>query len=98
MSTGWSWRGRALRWVNISLLFTLERSDGSHIPAVHGSPGCCTPCQLSHDTNYDVPTLEELGQDPGEVGPHLYPGGETAALARLDALMEKTVSAQRPSP
>ncbi|KFZ65689.1 Cryptochrome-1, partial [Antrostomus carolinensis] len=52
--------------------------------------GCHTLCQLSHDTNYDVPTLEELGQDPNEVGPHLYPGGETAALARLDTLMEKT--------
>ncbi|XP_072740903.1 cryptochrome-2-like [Ciconia boyciana] len=52
--------------------------------------GCRTPCQVSHDANYGVPTLEELGQDPTEVGPHLYPGGETAALARLDAVMERT--------
>ncbi|NXQ85569.1 CRY2 protein, partial [Nyctibius grandis] len=51
---------------------------------------CHTPCQASHDTDYGVPTLEELGQDPAEVGPHLYPGGETAALARLNALMKRT--------
>ncbi|NWQ89435.1 CRY1 protein, partial [Burhinus bistriatus] len=51
--------------------------------------GCRTPCQVSHDTDYGVPTLEELGQDPTEVGPHLYPGGETAALARLNMLMER---------
>ncbi|NWW99087.1 CRY1 protein, partial [Caloenas nicobarica] len=49
--------------------------------------GCCTPC---HDANFRVPTLEELGKDPAEDGPHLYPGRETAALARLDALMERT--------
>ena len=79
-------------------LFTLERSDGRHTPTVHGTPGCRTPCQLSRDADYGVPTLEELGQDPAKVGPHLYPGGETVALARLDALMEKTVSAWRPSP
>ncbi|XP_010146875.1 PREDICTED: cryptochrome-1-like [Eurypyga helias] len=52
--------------------------------------GCCPPCQASHDADYGVPTLEELGQDPTEVGPHLYPGGETAALARLDTLMKRT--------
>ncbi|XP_010281210.1 PREDICTED: cryptochrome-2-like [Phaethon lepturus] len=52
--------------------------------------GCLTPCQASHDGDYRVPTLEELGQDPAKVGPHLYPGGETAALARLDTLMERT--------
>ncbi|XP_055551909.1 cryptochrome-1-like isoform X6 [Falco biarmicus] len=52
--------------------------------------GCHTPCQASHDTDYGVPNLEELGQDPTNVGPHLYPGGETAALTRLDALMERT--------
>ncbi|XP_040472015.1 cryptochrome-2-like isoform X4 [Falco naumanni] len=51
---------------------------------------CHTPCQASHDTDYGVPNLEELGQDPTNVGPHLYPGGETAALTRLDALMERT--------
>uniref|UniRef100_A0A8C0AYR1 Photolyase/cryptochrome alpha/beta domain-containing protein n=1 Tax=Buteo japonicus TaxID=224669 RepID=A0A8C0AYR1_9AVES len=45
---------------------------------------------VSHDTEYGVPTLEELGQDPTEVGPHLYPGGETAALARLNSLMDRT--------
>ncbi|XP_074417427.1 cryptochrome-2-like isoform X2 [Larus michahellis] len=52
--------------------------------------GCCTPCQVSHDIDYGVPTLEELGQDPTKVGPHLYPGGETAALTRLDVHMERT--------
>ncbi|XP_035753346.1 cryptochrome-2-like [Egretta garzetta] len=52
--------------------------------------GCRTPCQVSHDTDYKVPTLEELGQDPAELGPHLYPGGETVALARLDTFMERT--------
>ncbi|NWY61672.1 CRY2 protein, partial [Chionis minor] len=52
--------------------------------------GCRTPCQVSHDTDYGVPTLEELGHNPAEVGPHLYPGGETAALAPLNTFMEKT--------
>ncbi|XP_051494585.1 cryptochrome-2-like isoform X3 [Apus apus] len=52
--------------------------------------GCFTPCQASHDINYGIPTLEELGHDPTEVGPQLYPGGETAALARLDMFMERT--------
>ncbi|XP_074972339.1 cryptochrome-2-like isoform X2 [Phalacrocorax aristotelis] len=51
--------------------------------------GCHTPCQVSHDADYGVPTLEELGQDPTAVGPNLYPGGETAALTRLDTLMER---------
>ncbi|KAM9217005.1 cryptochrome-2-like [Leptosomus discolor] len=51
--------------------------------------GCRTPYQVTHDADYRVPTLEELGQDPAEVGPHLYPGGETAALARLNTLMER---------
>ncbi|KAM6400264.1 cryptochrome-2-like [Rhynochetos jubatus] len=44
----------------------------------------------SHNANYGVPTLKELGQDPTEVGPHLYPSGEMAALAWLDTLMERT--------
>ncbi|KAM6107598.1 cryptochrome-2-like [Pterocles gutturalis] len=52
--------------------------------------GCCTPFQVTDDTDYSVPTLEELGQDPAKAGPHLYPGGETAALTRLDAFMERT--------
>ena len=42
--------------------------------------------------------MEELGQDPTAVGPNLYPGGETAALTRLNTLMERRVSVWRPSP
>lgn len=79
-------------------LFTPEWSDGCHSPTIHGTAGCHTPCQVSHDTEYGVPTLEELGQDPTKVGPHLYPGGETAALARLNSLMDRTVSAEQPLP
>ncbi|XP_049655888.1 cryptochrome-1-like isoform X4 [Accipiter gentilis] len=71
-------------------LFTPEWSDGCHSPTIHGTAGCHTPCQVSHDTEYGVPTLEELGQDPTKVGPHLYPGGETAALTRLNSLMDRT--------
>ncbi|XP_018420471.1 PREDICTED: cryptochrome-1-like [Nanorana parkeri] len=51
---------------------------------------CCTPWKPSYDEKYGVPTLEELGQDPSQVGPLLYPGGETQALQRLDLNMKRT--------
>ncbi|KAM5132326.1 cryptochrome-1-like isoform 1-T1 [Mantella aurantiaca] len=51
---------------------------------------CCTPWKSSYDEKYGVPTLEELGQDPSQLGPHLYPGGETEALQRLDLHMKRT--------
>lgn len=50
-------------------LFNLEQSDGHHTPpTVHGTPGCRTPCQVSHDADYGVPALEEMGQDPRRGG------------------------------
>ncbi|KAM4652531.1 cryptochrome-1-like [Discoglossus pictus] len=51
---------------------------------------CCTPWKSSYNEIYGVPTLEELGQDPEKLGPHLYPGGESEALSRLDRYMQRT--------
>ncbi|KAK6467990.1 cryptochrome-2-like isoform X1 [Huso huso] len=48
-----------------------------------------TPCSDSHEEEFGVPTLEELGQDPLKAGPHLYPGGEGEALRRLDQHMQR---------
>ena len=46
-------------------------------------------CQLgdkaSSDPKYDPPTLKELGLDESQLEPCLFPGGESAALARLDS-------------
>lgn len=39
------------------------------------------------------PPWRRWARTPDEVGPHLYPSRETAALTQLDGLMERTVSA-----
>ncbi|XP_026293221.2 cryptochrome-2 [Frankliniella occidentalis] len=41
----------------------------------------------SHD--YDIPTLEDLGVDQSQLGPCLFPGGETEGLARLGRCLER---------
>ncbi|KAK6184088.1 hypothetical protein SNE40_006621 [Patella caerulea] len=50
----------------------------------------CSPVNKDDGENYDIPTLQELGQDPATCGPVLYPGGETEGLHRLDNNMAKT--------
>uniref|UniRef100_A0A1B6LDP8 Photolyase/cryptochrome alpha/beta domain-containing protein n=1 Tax=Graphocephala atropunctata TaxID=36148 RepID=A0A1B6LDP8_9HEMI len=49
------------------------------------------PATVPHDARapqeegkHLVPTLEELGVDPGGLGPCLFPGGETEALRRME--------------
>ncbi|KAM7138058.1 cryptochrome-1-like isoform 2-T3 [Macrochelys suwanniensis] len=59
-------------------------------PALENLKGCCTPCKDDHDAEYGIPMLEELGQDPEQAGPRLYPGGESEALCRLDLHMNRT--------
>lgn len=39
---------------------------------------------------YDVPSLNELGVQYTECGPHKFPGGETEALLRMEAHLERT--------
>uniref|UniRef100_A0A336M3J7 CSON011543 protein n=1 Tax=Culicoides sonorensis TaxID=179676 RepID=A0A336M3J7_CULSO len=39
---------------------------------------------------YDVPTLSEMGVNQDELGPHKFPGGETEALLRMEAHLERT--------
>ncbi len=43
------------------------------------------------DVSYNVPTLEELKIKPSDLGPTLYPGGETEALDRLNKQLKQTV-------
>lgn len=47
----------------------------------------CTPQSDSLETKdnacYDPPTLQELGVNVDDLGPNLYPGGETEALSRM---------------
>ena len=45
-----------------------------------------------HDKKYGVPSLADLGKDTSECGPRLFPGGETAALERMQRHLKKTVS------
>ncbi|CAM5171923.1 unnamed protein product [Eretmochelys imbricata] len=59
-------------------------------PTLENLKDCCTPCKDNHDAEYGIPTLEELGQDPEQAGPRLYPGGESEALCRLDLHMNRT--------
>ncbi|XP_019364513.1 PREDICTED: cryptochrome-2-like isoform X1 [Gavialis gangeticus] len=58
-------------------------------PTLETLKDCCTPGRDNHDPKYEIPTLEELGQDPKEAGPCLYPGGESEALSRLDFHMKR---------
>ncbi|XP_070532394.1 cryptochrome-1-like isoform X2 [Ptychodera flava] len=50
--------------------------------------GCITPVDDNHDEKYGVPTLEDLELDSSEVGPTLYPGGETEALKRMQSHLQ----------
>ncbi|XP_075046564.1 cryptochrome-1-like isoform X2 [Mixophyes fleayi] len=61
-----------------------------HAPTIETVTDCRTPWKASYEEKYGIPTLEELGQDVKELGPHLYPGGESEALRRLDHHMKKT--------
>ncbi|XP_071802259.1 cryptochrome-1-like isoform X1 [Asterias amurensis] len=45
--------------------------------------GCALPVGSDHDTEFGLPSLEELGLDPSNAGPHLFPGGETEGLRRM---------------
>ncbi|KAG8568164.1 hypothetical protein GDO81_013907 [Engystomops pustulosus] len=59
-------------------------------PTKENMKDCRTPWKGSYEEIYGIPTLEELGQDPTKLGPHLYPGGESEALRRLDLNMKRT--------
>ncbi|XP_050409035.1 cryptochrome-1 isoform X2 [Patella vulgata] len=59
-------------------------------PTIAQFKDICRPLNKDDGENYDVPTLQELGQDPSTCGPVLYPGGETEGLQRLDNNMAKT--------
>ncbi|XP_055402926.1 cryptochrome-2 isoform X2 [Bubalus kerabau] len=53
--------------------------------------GCRAEIQESHDETYGVPSLEELGFPTEGLGPAVWRGGETEALARLDKHLERKV-------
>ncbi len=42
-------------------------------------------------SEFKVPTLEDLKVDTDKLGPHLYPGGETESLERLNKYISKQV-------
>ncbi|XP_034230704.1 cryptochrome-2 isoform X1 [Thrips palmi] len=52
-------------------------------------PECRAAAALLEDHKYDIPTLEELGVDQSQLGPCLFPGGETEGLARLEKCLER---------
>ncbi|KAG8176361.1 hypothetical protein JTE90_020759 [Oedothorax gibbosus] len=47
------------------------------------------PIEDTHDVEYGVPTLEELGVNESQLNPCKYPGGETEALKRLQKYLPK---------
>ncbi|XP_057603902.1 cryptochrome-2 [Hippopotamus amphibius kiboko] len=51
--------------------------------------GCRADIQENHDETYGVPSLEELGFPTEGLGPAVWQGGETEALARLDKHLER---------
>ncbi|XP_044536012.1 cryptochrome-2 [Gracilinanus agilis] len=50
---------------------------------------CQAEIQENHDDAYGVPSLEELGFPTDGLGPAVWQGGETEALARLDKHLER---------
>lgn len=48
-----------------------------------------TPISDEHDDKFGVPSLEELGFDTEGLGPTIFRGGETEALARLERHLER---------
>ncbi|KAM4721522.1 cryptochrome-2 isoform 2-T2 [Rhinophrynus dorsalis] len=50
---------------------------------------CRAEIKSNHDDSYGVPSLEELGFPSDNLGPAVWPGGETEALARLDRHLER---------
>ena len=46
----------------------------------------------SHDQEYGIPSMSDLGHDEAECGPVLFPGGETEGLKRLESMLKKTVN------
>ncbi|VCW77016.1 unnamed protein product, partial [Gulo gulo] len=50
---------------------------------------CRADIQENHDDTYGVPSLEELGFPTEGLGPAVWQGGETEALARLDKHLER---------
>nr|XP_008541635.1 PREDICTED: cryptochrome-2 [Equus przewalskii] len=50
---------------------------------------CRADIQENHDETYGVPSLEELGFPTEGLGPAVWQGGETEALARLDKHLER---------
>ncbi|XP_074086628.1 cryptochrome-2 [Macrotis lagotis] len=50
---------------------------------------CQAEIQENHDDTYGVPSLEELGFPTDGLGPAVWKGGETEALARLDKHLER---------
>lgn len=57
-------------------------------------PTWSKPAKDQNETNdakcYDCPTLQELGVDESALGENLYPGGETEALKRFQAVLRQT--------
>ena len=53
--------------------------------------GCRTPISDTHNKEFGVPTLEDLGVCMTDLGPNLYPGGETEALERMERHLKKVV-------
>ncbi|XP_059155521.1 cryptochrome-2-like [Physella acuta] len=59
-------------------------------PTLQDLSGCKTPIGSTHDADYGVPSLSDLGKSEADCGPVLYPGGETEALNRMDLHLKKT--------
>ncbi|XP_008144996.2 cryptochrome-2 [Eptesicus fuscus] len=55
----------------------------------HQMESCPAEIQENHDETYGVPSLEELGFPTEGLGPAVWQGGETEALARLDKHLER---------
>ena len=76
---------------------SLMKSLGEPPEAVPAPPKLPPECHISpgllEEHKYDIPTLEELGVDQSQLGPCIFPGGETEGLARLEKCLARKVSA-----
>lgn len=61
----------------------------TNLPVCFFSKDVTTPC--SNNSEYSLPTLEDLGHDTAELREELFPGGEQEALRRLDEHMKRKV-------
>ncbi|RUS76899.1 hypothetical protein EGW08_015338 [Elysia chlorotica] len=58
-------------------------------PTLQDLPGCRNLASDAHGKEFEIPSLTELRVCESDLGPNLYPGGETEALDRMERHLKK---------